>query len=152
MSTTVEKAQLKILIQEIVSLNGTEKGGKQTHTINSITHVDERILSVPTYETAILHLSGASGAGTYQTSKVKYIRMTNLDDSNFVRLSFLSGSGDESNRFDVKLDPKRSMIFTNASISGTAAGASFGSFSSFTKVNAMSDTSACDVSLFVATT
>ena len=150
MATTVEKAQLKVLIQEVISLNGTEKGGKQTHTINSIKHVDERILSVPTYETAILHLSGASGAGTYQTSKVKYIRMTNLDDSNFVRLSFISGS--DGSRFDVKLDPKRSMVFTNASISGTSAGVSFGSFSSFTKVNATSDTSSCDVSLFVATT
>ena len=152
MATTVSKAQLKILVQETVTLNGTEKGGKQTHTINSIKHVDERILSVPTYETAVLHLSGASGAGTYQTSKVKYIRMTNLDDSNFVRLSFISGSGGSSNRFDVKLDPKRSMIFTNASISGTAAGASFGSFSSFTKVSATADTAAVDVALFVATT
>tara|TARA_A100001011_G_scaffold362629_1_gene411848 strand:- start:4593 stop:5045 length:453 start_codon:yes stop_codon:yes gene_type:complete len=150
MATTVEKAQLKILIQETVTLNGTEKGGKQTHTINSIKHVDERILSVPTYETAILHLSGASGAGTYQTSKVKYIRMTNLDDSNFVRLSFISGS--DGSRFDVKLDPKRSMVFTNASISGTSAGVSFGEFANFTKVNATSDTSSCDVSLFVATT
>ena len=152
MATTLTKTSLKILIQEEVTLNGTVKGGKQTHTITEIKHVDERILSIPTYETAILHLSGASGAGTYQTSKVKYMRMTNLDDSNFVRLSFLSGSGGSSNRFDVKLDPKRSMIFTNASISGTAAGASFGSFSSFTKVSATADTAAVDVSLFVATT
>ena len=80
--------------------------------------------------------------------------MTNLDNTNFVRLTFVSGSssdaGAKANRFDVKLEAERSMIFTNASISGSNEDLSFSSFSNFTDLKAAADTAAVDVELFVA--
>ena len=149
MATTLSTATLTVSIQEEITLNGTKQGASINAKFGKIKQVDERIFTVPTSsETAILNLSSSASAGTYVTSKVRYIRFTNLDDTNFVRLTFVSGS---KNRFDTKLEAGRSMIFSNASISGSAAGASFGSFSNFTSVKATANSAAVDVGMFVAT-
>ena len=154
MASTIDNATLTVQVREEVTLNNRKLGGQNVHTIKGINEVSERILSVPTSEVTILGLSSTVGAGTYVTSDVKYIRLTNLDNTNFVRLTFVSGSssdaGAEANRFDVKLEAERSMIFTNASISGSNEDLSFSSFSNFTDLKAAADTAAVDVELFVA--
>ena len=87
---------------------------------------------------------------------IKYIRLTNLDDTNYVRLSFVSGTnsstGYEANTADFKLEAKRTMIFTNTSFSGSATDASFDSFSSFSNLKGTANSDSVDIELFVATT
>ena len=150
MATTVTKATLAVQILEDITLNGTQHGSKTIHESQQISQVDERILSIPTYEVSVLNLSSSDGAGTYDTDKIRYVRLTNLDNKNFLRLEFASGSA--GSQFDVKLRPNTSYIFTNASISGSSAGVTFGSFSDITTVKAKADSSAIDLGLFVATT
>lgn len=151
MATTLDNATLTVQVREEITLNGRKLGGQNIHKIKSINEVSERVLSVPTTEVKILGLSGTVGAGTYVTSDIQYIRLTNLDNTNFVRLSFISGSaGTSLNRFDVKLEAERTMVFTNASISGSAEGASFSSFSNFDALKAKANSAAVDVELFVA--
>ena len=154
MATTLDNATLTVQVREDITLNNRKLGGQNVHKITNINEVSERVLSVPTDEVKILGLSGTVGAGTYVTTDIQYIRLTNLDNTNFVRLSFISGSstdaGAGANRFDVKLEAERSMIFTNASISGSSENLSFSSFSSFTDLKAKADTAAVDVELFVA--
>ena len=154
MATTLDNATLTVQVREDITLNNRKLGGQNVHTIQGINEVSERVLSVPTDEVKILGLSGTIGAGTYVTSDIQYIRLTNLDNSNFVRLSFISGSstvtGEKANRFDLKLEAERTMIFTNASISGSNENLSFSSFSNFTDLKAKADTAAVDIELFVA--
>ena len=150
MATTVSKATLSVQIQEDITLNGTKQGAKTIHSFQNISQVDERILTVPTYEVAVLKLSSSAGAGTYSTDQVRYVRFTNLDNKNYLRLEFASGSS--GSQFDVKLNPNTSYIFTNASLSGSSAGVTFGSFSDITSVKAKADSSSVDLGLFVATT
>tara|TARA_B100000579_G_scaffold333867_1_gene284387 strand:+ start:221 stop:673 length:453 start_codon:yes stop_codon:yes gene_type:complete len=150
MATTVTKATLSVQILEDITLNGTKHGSKTIHEFQQIAQVDERILSIPTYEVSVLNLSSSDGAGTYNTDKIRYVRLTNLDNKNFLRLEFASGS--VGSQFDVKLSPNTSYIFTNASVSGSSAGVTFGSFSDITTVKAKADSSAVDLGLFVATT
>jgi len=154
MATTVTTATLKILIQEDITINNKVMGGKTIHSVTRVNEVSERIMTIPTHQVSILALSSSAGAGTYVTNKVAYIRLTNLDNQNFVRLTFRSGSlgTTTTNTYDVKLDANRTLMFTNASISGSAAGASFGTFSNFTSLDATANSSACEVELFVATT
>ena len=156
MATTLDNATLTVQVKEEITLNGRKLGAQNVHEIKSINEVSERILSVPTSQVTILGLSSSVGAGTYITSDVKYIRLTNLDNTNFVRLTFVSGSstddGAKANRFDVKLDAERTMIFTNASMSGSNENLSFSSFSDFTDLKAAADTASVDVELFVAST
>ncbi len=150
MATTVSAATLTVFIQEEITLNGVKQGAKVQHDIPKIKQVDERVLTIPTHQVNVLILSSSAGAGTYATQNFKYARLTNLDDANFLRVSLISGSS--GSILTQKLPPKRSMIFTSTSISGSSAGVTFGAFSDFTSINAKADSSAIDLGLFIATT
>jgi len=147
MATLINDATLTVTVNEDVKLNGQQVGSKIVQAIPGINEASRRIFSVPTYETEILALSSSAGAGTYVTANMQYIRITNLDDTNFVRLTFSSGS---LNRYDMKLPAKRTAIFTSPSIYGSDAGDSFGSFVDFDSMKASANTAAVDIELFVA--
>jgi len=147
MATLINDATLTVTVNEDVKLNGQQVGSKIVQAIPGINEASRRIFSVPTYETEILALSSSAGAGTYVTANMQYIRITNLDDTNFVRLTFSSGS---LNRYDMKLPAKRTAIFTSPSISGSDAGSAFGSFVDFDSMKASANTAAVDVEIFVA--
>jgi hypothetical protein len=153
MATTISNAELTITVSEDIKLNGQQVGSKTIQTISGINEASRRIFSVPTYETEILALSSSAGAGTYTTTDLQYIRLSNLDDTNFVRISFVSASVDTpatSNRYDMKLPAKRTAIFTSPSISGSAGGDSFNAFVDFQSMKAIADTDTVDIELFVA--
>ena len=152
MATTIKSAKLTIRVTENTTLNGRDLGNTNTHEILGINEISERILTVPTDQITILSASSANGAGTFLSSSIKYIRLTNLDDSNFVRLTFASASNSTSNTSDHKLEAKRTMMFTNTAFSGSSDNSSFNSFSDFTNLKAKADTDSVDVELFIATT
>jgi len=156
MTTSINNAKLTIRVTEDITLNGRTLGNTNKHEISDINEVSERILTVPTSEITILSASSAVGAGTFLSSSIKYIRLTNLDDTNFIRLSFVSGTnsstGYQANTSDFKLEAKRSMIFTNTSFSGSATDASFDSFSNFSNLKGTANSDSVDIELFVATT
>ena len=65
-------------IFEILTLNGDNVGSSVTQTINNINYVDNRILNVPSESvTTIFNMDALPGAGTFVTSSVKYVRITN---------------------------------------------------------------------------
>ena len=147
MATTINDATLTVTVSEDVKLNGQQVGSKITQTIAGINEASRRVFTVPTFETEILSLSSSAGAGTYVTDNLQYIRISNLDDTNFVRLTFISGS---SNKYDVKLPAERTAIFTSPSVSGSNTGSSFDAFVDFDSMKAVADTASVDVELFVA--
>lgn len=149
MASLVDCATLTLTVNEDVKLNGQQVGSKVVQTISGINEASRRIMTVPTSEVEILALSSSAAAGTYVTSNLQYIRVTNLDDTNFVRLTFSSTGG---NRYDVKLPANRTGMWTSPSISGSDSGASFGSFVDFDSMKAAADTAAVDIELFVAST
>ena len=152
MATTLSDATLTVRVIEEITLNGRKLGNSNKHQISGINEVAERILTVPTTHITILSASSGVGAGTFLTSGIKYIRLTNLDDTNFVRLTFISGTDSVANTADFKLESKRSMIFTNTSFSGSNDKRTFSSFSDFSKLKGTADTSSVDIELFVAST
>ena len=88
MATTITSAPLKITITESITLNGSQQGGVNTKTINNINEVTKRIVSVPTSEVQLVAFSTAVAAGTFIAADVRYIRITNKDDTNFIYLVF----------------------------------------------------------------
>jgi len=65
-------------IFEILTLNGDNVGSSVSNTINGINYVDNRILSVPTGSvTTLFSMDSVPGAGTFVTSSIQYIRVTN---------------------------------------------------------------------------
>ena len=74
-------------IFEILNLNGDNVGSSVTQTINNINYVDNRILSVPSGTvTTLFSMDSVPGAGTFVTSSVQYVRVTNGASSPPIKL------------------------------------------------------------------
>jgi len=155
MTTTLTAATLTVTLKESIELNGVEQGATNTKTIASVNEVSKRIVTVTTTEAEVIafHASAIS-SGTFIEGDVRYIRFTNLDDTNHVTLTFKNENDDE---FAVKLDAGHSFIFpgdnsggvvdTMDAIDGTGLTYSLGDL---VNVTADADTASCDVEIFVA--
>ena len=115
MATTLSSATMTVRIVESIKLNGVEQGAVNTRAISSINEVSKRILSIPTSEVTISSFSTAVSTGTFIEGDVRYIRITNKDDTNFVYLVF---KNEYSNEFCIKLDSGQSYIYNGDNNSG----------------------------------
>tara|TARA_Y100000310_G_scaffold187390_1_gene187431 strand:+ start:357 stop:827 length:471 start_codon:yes stop_codon:yes gene_type:complete len=154
MATTLITSNLKVKITETIFLNGQNQGASSTITIPSVATISKRIVDVPTSEVEIVGISTAVSSGTFIEGDVRYIRITNLDDTNHVGLIFKNEDADE---FGIKLDKGQSFIY-NADASGgvvdtmeaAATAISTNTFADLVNITAIADTAACDVEVFIA--
>ena len=115
MTTTISAATLTLTLTESITLNGSQQGATNTQTIASVNEVSKRIVTVPTTETTIVAFAAAVSQGTFISGDVRYIRLTNKDDTNFVYLVF---KNEYSNEFCIKLDKGQSYIYNPDLTSG----------------------------------
>ena len=155
MTSTITAATMTVTITESINLNGMNQGATNTLSLASIAEVSKRIVNVPASEVEIVAMSTAVAAGTFVESTVKYIRITNLDDTNHVVLTFKSEGNHE---FAVKVDKGQSFIY-NGDISGgvvdtmdASASALSLALEDLVNITALADTAACDLEVFVAST
>jgi hypothetical protein len=154
MTSTVTAATLTVKITETISLNGSDQGAVNTQTIASVNEVSKRIVTATTTEQVILAFGTAVAAGQFDETKVVYIRITNLDDTNHVGLIFRNEDSDE---FSVKLDKGQSFIY-NGDLAGgvvdtmdaAATSLTSNTFADLVDITADADTASCDLELFVA--
>ena len=154
MASTITSATLTVTLTESISLNGSNQGATNTLSIGSINEVSKRIVTATTTEATILAMGTAVAAGQFIKSDVRYIRITNLDDTNHVVLTCKNENDDE---FAVKLDKGQSFIYnadltggvvdTMDAIDGTGLSLSLGDL---VNITADADTEPCDLELFVA--
>jgi hypothetical protein len=154
MATTVDAATLVITVTEAITLNDVALGSKVVKRIESVTEVSKRIVEVGTSEITILAFQATDpGAGTFDEADVRYIRITNLDDTNHVTLTFKSENNNECAH---KLDAGNTiMIFGDNSggvvdIHDASASALTVSFDDLVDITALANTAACDLEMFVA--
>ena len=154
MTTTLTAATLTVTLKESIELNGVEQGATNTKTIASVNEVSKRIVTVPTTEAEIIAMGTAVSSGTFIESDVRYMRFTNLDDTNFVTLTFKNENDDE---FAIKVDAGHSFIYpgdndggvvyTMDAIDGTGLTYALGDL---VNVTADADTASCDMEIFIA--
>ena len=109
MASTITAATMTVTITEAISLNGQEEGATNSQTIASINEISKRILTITTNEATIATMSGAvASAGHFNDSFVRYMRFTNLDDTNFLTLTF---TNDDSYEVAIKLDAGNSFMW-----------------------------------------
>ena len=150
MASTVDSSTLTVRISEEIQLNGKKLGNSNIHKITGINETSERIVTAATTGTTIIGLGAAAAAGTFVRGNVKYIRITNLDDTNFVRLALITES-DPQMDVHVKVPALDSFILSTGLTTAEADAASI-TFDNITSIKAYADTAAVDVELFVATT
>ena len=154
MASTITAGTLKVTIRESITLKGKDRGSTTELSISNINEVASRIITVPASEVEVIAMSTAVSSGTFVEGNVRYIRITNLDDTNHVSLTFKNEDNDE---FGVKLDKGQSFIY-NGDMSGgvvdtmdaAATAITPGTFADLVNITALADTAACDVEVFVA--
>ena len=154
MATTITAATLTVTITEAVTLNGQDKGATNTLTVSSVTEVSQRIVEIPTSEITVLSFQANNpGAGTFDKADVRYIRLTNKDDTHHIELIFASSASAECAH---KLDAGHSFIIAadnsggGVGIHDASASALTVSFDDLTSIAALANTAACDLEYFVA--
>jgi hypothetical protein len=157
MASTITSATLKVTLTERVVLNGRDHGSANTLSISGINEVSKRIITVTTTESVIATFSAAAAsAGHYVNSDVRYIRLTNKDDTNFITLTFRNQDNDE---VAIKLDAGQSFIWNGDNSNGMSAvfnatedadAASSTNFGSLTNIQADADTDSCDLEVLIA--
>jgi hypothetical protein len=147
-ATTLKTASLVTKITEKLTLNGKDFGNTTTKTISGIKDCSQRIIRVLSAANGTqLYAGGAAvGPGTFISANVQYIRVTNLDASNYVILH-LEGS---SHYAQLKLEAGKSFLLPTPV--GFDNNADMDSFSSetITKIEALANTANVDVEVFVA--
>jgi len=93
MASTITAASLTVTITESITLNGSNMGATNTLTVASVNEINQRIVSLDASNVRTLFEFGtAIGSGTYVRANVKYLRITNKDDTNAVSLNLESAS------------------------------------------------------------
>jgi hypothetical protein len=154
MASTITATNLVITVKEEITINGKDLGNENRLTISSITEVTRRIVNCPTSEVVLIAFGTAVAAGQYVESEVRYIRITNKDDTNHAGLIFRNEDSDE---FSVKLDAGQSFIY-NADLSGgvvdtmdaAATAVTPNTFADLVDITGIADTAAVDLEIFVA--
>lgn len=158
MASEITAATLTLTITEAITLDGEARGGSVQQTIATVTEYSKRVLEVPITEINLLSFQATDpGAGTYDEADVRYIRISNRDDTNFVVLVFTDDSGTE---FALVLDAGNSFILYGDNSAGVvdimiASGSALTVTSSvcvgdIVTISAIADTAAVDIELVVA--
>jgi hypothetical protein len=150
MATTVTTATLSVQIKEEITLNGTAYDQTITKSITGIGNVSKRIFTIPASTTATLasFLSTSTGE-EFDTEDTKYIRVTNLDDTNEVILTLSVSAAAGA----IELKPTSSTTIFSINASGAGSKAAITSVEAIETLfihNAHASASV-DVEVFIAT-
>ena len=155
MTSTLTAATMTVTVTESINLNGTNQGATNTLSLASIAEVSKRIVNVPASEVEVVAMATAVASGTFVESTVKYIRLTNLDDTNHITLTF---KDEDATEFAILLDKGQSFIYNGDIAAGVvntmhAGGSALTvSLNDLVNITALADTAACDMEILVAST
>ena len=97
MASTITAAAMTVTITENITLNGQAQGGTNTFSVGSVNEIYKRIVTcvddtdctIATFQTAT-----STSDGAIDLEDVRYIRVTNLDDTNPMNLSLQVAGGE----------------------------------------------------------
>jgi hypothetical protein len=139
-------ADLTITITEAVTLNGASRGSTNTHT-ETVTQIDHRIVTcLHSAEQTVVLFDSAVAAGTITDAPFDYLRLTNLDNTNFVTVR-VRGNSEE---YFVKLEAGDSFMLHNSVMDANATGGASVSLANIDSIGIQADTASCDVEIFAA--
>ena len=146
MASTITASTLKVTLEENLILNGKVQGNKNTFSVGTVNEASQRILTVPSAsEVTVVSFGAAVGAGTYVTDNIRYIRIKNLDDTNWVRVRLFADL--ETDKIaDVLVQPGQFFMLGSPKISDTAV---FSAFTNLTSIKMQSNAADVDVELLV---
>lgn len=152
MASTVTSATLEVVISETLSLGGTQYGGTKTLSIGSINEVFKRIVKCVNSQTttvATFNGNAFASANAIDVEDAKYIRITNLDDTNPVELAIVGAA----TLYQVRLAAGESHILGSPEdlmLSEEDTSPSFGTMADIASIQVNPASNDVDVEIFVA--
>lgn len=146
MATTLSTTNLTVTITEQLTSNGQTFNFSNQLVLANIKPFDPRVMTIPLTEVTVMAFGSAVAAGTFVAADVKYIRITNKDDTNFIRVRVTKTSGQT---FDVRIDAGKSFIMGNTKESANTGGTAFSAFVDCDNISAQADTAVVDIEYFV---
>jgi len=129
MASILNPSKFQIKIKEEHIVKGIKTLNETYFTLDNITNVDRRIVTVPlTTSIDLINVNGIDpGAGTFPSSSIKYVRISNLDLTSSLAVSFTSSdNGDGPSYWSMECLPTSSLMFSSPNVSGSTFSASFG--------------------------
>jgi len=147
MASTITAATATVTITESITLNGVDQGGTNTLTIANVNESDRRIATaLSSGEQTIATFGTAVASGQYIRANVRYFRITNLDDTNFMRVRVKKNSAESA---DFKVLAGSSFILTSGSMDVDGSAGSFSAFVDIDTVSVEANTANVDVEICV---
>jgi hypothetical protein len=119
MASIVSPTTFKVTIKEEQTINGVSSVNKIEYSIPSIKQVDRRLVTCP--QTTSIDLfdidNTLPGPGQFVSSSLKYVRVSNLDDTNPIALTFSGSEG----TFTQNVTSNTSYVFANSSMTASNA-------------------------------
>ena len=161
MATTVRQTTLTTTITEEVTINGRPRNSTVKKIITGIGEVFTNITSVTTDGTDLAQFAATKGAGVFSTAssgagQVKYLRITNLDDTNYIELTFSDHVTATSaiNMTVFKLDAGKSFMLSNLAFDTEDDDAvdthELTATDTIAHIRGVANTAACDVEIIIA--
>ena len=133
-------------IYELLTLNGDNVGSSVTNTINNVNYVDNRIFSIPSGSvTTLFSMDSVPGAGTFVTSSVQYVRVTN--NSTTVPIKLIVSSSTEAMSYLIATGS--SYMMSTSKMTGSTSGLNFSDVKS---VKAEPSGSSASIEYYIVTT
>ena len=147
MASTVTASTATVTISEALTLGGIDRSGVHTRTITSVAEADRRVMTVSSSgEMDLIELDSNNGQGKFVRSSIRYIRITNLDDTNFIRVRFKKSGAETA---DVKVDAGATFMLSTGSMDADTAAGAFSAFVDINEISAQADTADVDVEYVV---
>jgi hypothetical protein len=136
MASTLTPTTFKVRIIEEQSVKNNVIKNEIIYTIPNVTNVDRRVLTCPqTTSVDLFNINGPTpGAGTFPSSSLKYVRITNLDDTYSVAITTSGSQG----YFTQELTPTASIFIVSSNITSSNFNGTFGDDISSVKAYALS--------------
>jgi len=117
MASTLIPAPLNVTIREQITMNGTDYGSITRYSVNNISEISRRLITTNgTSSTEIIRFQPSASAGQFINTDVRYLRITNLDDTNYATLRF---QGAAATDYSFRLDPTGSHLLMTTQDSGS---------------------------------
>ena len=147
MASTVTPATATVQIVESLTLGGVDRGGTHTRSISNVAEADRRVMTIDSAnEIDIIELNSNNWQGKFIRSAIRYIRITNLDNTNFIRVRFKNSGAETA---DVKVDAGATFMLSTGSMDADTAAGAFSAFVDIDVISAQADTADCDIEYVV---
>ena len=147
MASTITAADATITITESLSLGTVDRGGSHSRTISNVAEADRRVMTVSSSgEMDLIELDTNNGQGKFVRASIRYIRITNMDNTNFIRVRFKNSGAETA---DVKVDAGATFMLSTGSMDADTSAGAFSAFVDIDNISAQADTADCDIEFVV---